>query len=124
MDTTTSLLFGESANSLDQDSVDEFGENFDEASWITAIRVKLVDYYWVYTPRRYIRACNNVKKYADTYVKKALDRRSNEDEDSNRYLFVQSLYKDLGDRALVRDQLINVLLAGRDTTACCLAWTL
>lgn len=24
----------------------------------------------------------------------------------------------------LRDQLLNVLLAGRDTTACCLSWTL
>ena len=24
----------------------------------------------------------------------------------------------------LRDQLVNVLLAGRDTTACCLSWTL
>ena len=122
LDTTTDLLFGESANSLHEDSQDIFGKNFDEASWITATRTKLVGYYWVYTPRRYVRACNKVKQYADHCVQNALDRAS--EVDSDRYAFVQSLYKDLQDRALVRDQLINVLLAGRDTTACCLSWAL
>ena len=53
LDTTTDLLFGESANSLDEKSEETFGKSFDVASWITAIRVKLVNYYWLYTPRRY-----------------------------------------------------------------------
>ena len=125
LDTTTSLLFGESANSLHEHVEDKFGESFDEASWISAIRVKLVDFYWAYTPRRYIRACDNVKRYADAYVKKAIEHGDGNDVDgSDRYVFIKSLYHDLQDRALVRDQLTDVLLAGRDTTACCLAWTL
>ena len=34
--------------------------------------------------------------------------------------FIVGLYKELGDTALVRDQLVTVLAAGRDTTACLL----
>ncbi|KAK4220949.1 cytochrome P450 alkane hydroxylase [Podospora fimiseda] len=30
---------------------------------------------------------------------------------------------DEGDKKVIRDQLLNVLLAGRDTTGCCLQWT-
>lgn len=121
LDTTTDLLFGESADSLREGSVDAFGTSFDEASWITAVRVRMVDYYWMYSPPRYSRACNQVKQYANQYVNKALNQ--TDDASSDRYAFVRSLYNDLHNRDLVRDQLINVLLAGRDTTACLLSWT-
>lgn len=125
LDTTTALLFGEAADSLNEQNEDSFGRYFDEASWISALRVKLVDFYWVYTPPRYKVACNAVKAYADNYVEKALA--VNEDADQallDQYSFIRNLYKDLGDRVSVRDQLVNVLLAGRDTTACLLSWTL
>lgn len=46
------------------------------------------------------------------------------DPASDRYVFIRNLFDELGDRALVRDQLVNVLLAGRDTTAGTLAYTL
>ena len=125
LDTTTLLLFGESAGSLEENSGDKFGRYFDEASWISGIRAKLVDFYWVYTPRRYLRACDEVKKYADQYIAKALDSQNQQqDDDGDRYHFIISLNEALTDRVAVRDQLINVLLAGRDTTACCLSWAL
>jgi hypothetical protein len=41
-----------------------------------------------------------------------------------RYPFILDLYRDLRDPVLVRDQLVNVLIAGRDTTACLMSWTL
>ena len=122
LDTTTTLLFGESSNTLDESSGDTFEKYFDEASWITALRVKLVSFYWLYTPRRYTRACNEVKNYADSFVRKALDNSFGSEAGSDRYWLIRSLYEDLQDRSLVRDQLINILLAGRDTTACMLCW--
>ena len=124
LDTTTALLFGESANSLDENTSETFEKNFDEASWVTALRVKLVACYWILKPRYYVRACNVVKKYADGFVEKGLSKGVEYEKDSDRYWLIRSLYEDLQDRKLVRDQLINVLLAGRDTTACMLCWAL
>jgi hypothetical protein len=43
---------------------------------------------------------------------------------SERYPFILELYEGLKDPALVRAQLVHVLMAGRDTTACLLSWTL
>lgn len=47
-----------------------------------------------------------------------------EGEALKRHLFILDLYNELQDPALVRDQLVNVLIAGRDTTASLLSWTL
>ena len=38
--------------------------------------------------------------------------------------FVDQLAKESSGPVILRDQLLNVLLAGRDTTACCLSWTI
>lgn len=124
LDTTTSLLFGHSAGSLREHSKDELGGSLNDASWISAIRVQLAYLYWLCSPPRYTKACSNVKEYADNWVKKALDRQKDIDDTSGQYAFIKSLYSELKDPRLVRDQLVNVLLAGRDTTACLLSWTL
>ena len=49
------------------------------------------------------------------------DARKTTDE---KYAFIQDLYDEYKDPVLVRDQLVNVLIAGRDTTAALLSWTL
>lgn len=38
--------------------------------------------------------------------------------------FIQDMYNELRDEESVRDLLINVLLAGRDTTACLMTWAM
>lgn len=124
LDTTTALLFGESADTLNEDSDDRFAASWDLASWISAVRVKLLDFYWVYKTRRYTAACDEVKKYAEKYIEKALTVDEADTEALERYSFIRNLHTDLPDLVKVRDQLINVLLAGRDTTACLLSWTL
>jgi hypothetical protein len=43
---------------------------------------------------------------------------------SERHPFILDLYKELQDRVLVRDQLMNFLIAGRDITACLPCWDL
>lgn len=124
LDTTTSLLFGESARSLDENTHDDFGSRLNQASWLSSIRVQLAYLYWICSPPQYFGACNKVNEYADKWVEKALDDRGVNGENSARYAFIRNLYGELKDRTRVREQLVNVLLAGRDTTACLLSWTL
>jgi cytochrome P450 len=40
------------------------------------------------------------------------------------YGFIDQVAEESASNEALRDQLLNVLLAGRDTTACCLSWTL
>ncbi|KAL9053335.1 MAG: hypothetical protein Q9162_004835 [Coniocarpon cinnabarinum] len=122
MDTTTSLLFGESAETLQEGSSDDFGKNLNKASWWSAIRIALAYLYWLVCFPHFYKACDSVRAYADHWVKKALDDRASRGVGQNKYEFITSLYDELNDRRLVREQLVNVLLAGRDTTAGLMAY--
>lgn len=122
--TTTSLIFGEPSTSLNQRDHDEFASTFDYTSLVSAMRMRLADWCWIYTPPAYLRACTLVHDYASHYVNYALtDMKENgEKAAAQRHPFILDLFRELQDPKLVRDQLMNILLAGRDTTACLMSW--
>jgi cytochrome P450 len=124
--TTTDLLFGEPVRTLGADVQNTFATNFDYASMISALRLRLADFHWLYKPPKFQVSCAVVKQYADHFVAQALkDREENGQESaSQRYPFILDLYEELKSPALVRDQLVHVLIAGRDTTACLMSWAL
>ncbi|KAL8985943.1 MAG: hypothetical protein Q9177_004295 [Variospora cf. flavescens] len=124
--TTTALIFGQPVESSENDQQDSFASSFDHASWITTLRSRLTDLYWIYKPSHFRAACRIVQEFADGFVTRALSASSEGKKGtvSDRYAFIDDLYAEYRDIRLVRDQLINVLLAGRDTTACLLSWTL
>ena len=124
--TTTALIFGEAVGGLDDDDQDTFSKSFDYASYICAIRLRLADFCWAYSPSEFRRSCATVKRYANHFVQRPLkDVEENwEDEARKRHLFILNLYKELQDPGMVCDQLVNILIAGRDTTACLLSWAL
>ncbi len=124
--TTTALIFGEPVDDLEDEDRNTFSSSFDYASRISAIRLRLADLHWLYTPRKFTKACDVVKRYATHFVNKAL---SHKDGDSSSQSpegidLILDLYRELKDPLLVRDQLIHVLIAGRDTTACTMSWVL
>lgn len=121
--TTTALIFGQPVDGLEQ-AQQTFTKDFDYASMISSLRTRLQDFYWAYNPLKYKAACRGIKEFANAFVKQALQEKNRLGPDSDRYAFIQDLYDEMQDPALVRDQLVNVLLAGRDTTACLLSWTL
>ncbi|CAO1605215.1 hypothetical protein XANCAGTX0491_008738 [Xanthoria calcicola] len=123
--TTTALIFGQPVESSEDEEQDSFARSFDHASWITTLRSRLTDLYWIYNPSHYRAACKTIKNFADGFVSRALSANDHGKAEavSDRYAFIEDLYAALKDTSLVRDQLINILLAGRDTTACLLSWT-
>ncbi|KAL8812536.1 MAG: hypothetical protein Q9223_007267, partial [Gallowayella weberi] len=124
--TTTALIFGQPVESSEDEDQDGFARSFDHASWITTLRSRLTDFYWLYNPAHYRAACKTIRGFADGFVNRALsakDATDKEESRNDRYAFIEDLYASLKDESLVRDQLINILLAGRDTTACLLTWT-
>lgn len=126
--TTTTLIFGQPLESFDELEKHNFANSFDYASLISSLRTRLMGLHWIYHPSRYRAACTNVKAYADGFVERALRERARNkiaaNETSDSYTFVGDLCTETEDPLLIRDQLVNVLLAGRDTTACLLSWTL
>lgn len=71
---------------------------------------------------------NKINEFVSTFIDRALalspeelGKTSKNDEDYN---FLHALASYTRDRSTLRDQIVNVLLAGRDTTACTLTWVI
>ena len=126
LNTTTELLFGEPHNSLSKEERDAVRENFDYAAFGIGIRVRLADLAWLYNPVKYRQACKAVRDWASFFASKAIKFKDEvgEEEASEKYSFIIDLWKEMRDEDLVRDQLLHILVAGRDSTADLLCWTL
>ena len=132
LDVTTAAVLGTSTNSL-QDQGGKLGlafaDAFDTGQHYLAVRGRLGDLYWLFGGKKFRAACDFVHSFVDNIVAVALSRTGNGisngiDEGKENYLFIDALIARTRDPKIIRDQLVNVLLAGRDTTACLLSWTL
>ncbi|KAK2012508.1 cytochrome P450 [Colletotrichum eremochloae] len=147
LDTSTGFLFGESVESqtavatgtssttsaatamaADQTGGDmTFAEAFHEAQvWITN-RIRLRGLYWLAPSGTGKKATDYIRSYTDHYVRMALGGsekpRVAEKEDKG-YSLLDTLVEQTRDEGELRDQILGLLLAGRDTTATLLSWTL
>jgi cytochrome P450 len=138
MDASTEFLFGTSTNSLlpeSQKSLESFSEAFEEAQWGLSLRPRLGALNYVYTNRKFVKACKVLHSYVDNFVhtclaestgdeKRVLESGQNDTTSpKQKYCFLQELAKDVRDPKELRDHALNVLIAGRDTTAGLLAIT-
>ena len=132
LDVTTAAVLGKSTNSL-QDQGGRvglaFADAFDTGQHYLAVRGRLGDLYWLFGGKKFNAACNFVHGFVDKIVLDALSKKSDEassllEAEKDIYLFIDALITRTRDPTIIRDQLVNVLLAGRDTTACLLSWTL
>lgn len=82
---------------------------------------------WIWPNRPFFRAVEIVHAFVNVFVQKALDHRvlhpekeldkhSEKETKSSRYVFLDGLTKATDDPVQMRNELLNVLLAGRDTT--------
>ena len=83
--------------------------------------------FWrFFYPREFTDAMNVLNDFIEPFVLKAVSQSSEEIEEKERtgidVNFTDSLSQLTNDRKMLRDQLVSTLLAGRDTTACCLSW--
>ncbi len=136
LDSSTEYLFGATvgsqlrhlrgAQNSEPDGID-FATQFDKAMQGTYQRLmfrSLGKYVW---PSGFKQACDDCHKYVDKYVKQQLERlrekpEGDPDQKKDKYLFFDALAADVKDPLQIRSQLLNILLAGRDTTASLLAW--
>ena len=127
LDTTTALLFGRSVYSLRPDAdlrFKTFAENFDIAQAGLAKRFRLAPWHFLFKPSRFRHACSAVHQFVDDYIEERTANKKTEIETSFFDSFVDQLAQESSNRSMLRDQLLTILLAGRDTTACCLSWTM
>ncbi|KAK5125177.1 hypothetical protein LTR85_000853 [Meristemomyces frigidus] len=143
IDSATEFLFGESVDSqmAESDSMstgkdakrekDEmaFSKNFDAAQLYIAKRFRLGDLYWVNNSKEYKennKVINDfVMYYVDVALKKGTAEKKAEEgrhHSKETYVFLEALAEQTRDPAVLAAQLLNILLAGRDTTASLLSW--
>lgn len=129
LDTTMAILFGRPLERIQaKRGADEkqFAKDFDFAQHMLALRGRLGDLYWLLGGAEFKYSCKTVHDFVDKIVLDALEEKKSTPEASNeRYVFLNALIESKEiDPIAIRDQLVNILLAGRDTTACLLSWTL
>ncbi|PIG86239.1 hypothetical protein AARAC_004696 [Aspergillus arachidicola] len=106
-----------------------FGVSFDRANTVISYQSRLMDLYFLYRPGSFTKDCKEVQRFADYYVNKALSidptaPDNSGEKESTEYVFLNELAKTTRDPYVLRSQLLNILLAGRDTTAGLLSWTM
>ncbi|KAI5950858.1 ALK2 [Candida jiufengensis] len=127
VDSATEFLFGESVESLRDESIGmqindfagkkEFANSFNVAQDYLASRAVLQKFYWLLNPKKFQNCVKVVHTFAQHYVKKALSLSPEELDQQEGYTFLYELAKQTRDPKVLQDQLLNILVAGRDTTA-------
>lgn len=84
---------------------------------------------FLYKDKKFSQATIEARQYVDQFVEKATKYRAtieaagSSNDSPPRYVFLHELSKQTQDRKVLTDQLLNILLAGRDTTASLLTIT-
>ena len=96
-----------------------FAEAFGLAQDYLASRSRAQDLYWVVNPKEFQDANRCVHEVVDHYVNLALESQKHPEkkEPGSRYIFAEALAAETSDPKVLRDNMLNILLAGRDTTA-------
>ena len=136
IDSATEFLFGESTNCLAPGTSTELSTAFAEAfnrSQEAISRQARLGLLAIFPDAQFKKDVKVVHDFADRYVNRALEYHKTHDlekadmQAGDRYVFLHELVKGTNDPVRIRSELLNVLLAGRDTTASLLSnvwWTL
>lgn len=123
--TATDFLFGQSTDVLGTGEAREkgvkFGEAFSYATEYVGSVARLGPLAKVLPDKKYTESEKYVHEYLQYYVRRTLDQRKANaekyDEKPGRYVFIEQLAQSISDPKKIQDELLNILLAGRDTTA-------
>ncbi|KAL8940427.1 MAG: hypothetical protein Q9216_002832 [Gyalolechia sp. 2 TL-2023] len=132
LDVATEFLFGESTCTLDADKRRPEDERFAEAFSYVQNSIEGKSLLALFLPdRRFNESCKYIHNWVDALIELSLSKRpSTEKDDTNvsegnrskgRYLLLYELASQTSDKGRIRTELLNILLAGRDTTAALLS---
>lgn len=125
LDAATHFLFGRSVGSLENGEA-EFATAFAEVQRVQAIIARAGPLQHFVPMKSFRQALDVLNRFTDRYIDEALSLPPEELEKSTKsdesYTFLHAIAAYTRDRAVLRDQLVAVLLAGRDTTAVTLSW--
>lgn len=125
LDAATDFLLGKSVDSLVTGQSD-FAEAFAIVQNTQATIARAGPMQWMVSKTKFHRSLKVINAFIGQYIDRALQLSPDELEKVSKsdegYTFLHALAGYTRDRAVLRDQIIAVLLAGRDTTAVTLSW--
>lgn len=129
IDSATEFLFGQSVDSLkaklnagtSDQTESKFAEAFNYVQEDVATRFRKGAFVIFHRDEKAEESKKIVWAYIDQFVARAVQWRQTHDMEKkgedDKYVFLQELATRTTDRKQMRDELLNILLAGRDTTA-------
>ncbi|KAK3811805.1 MAG: cytochrome P450 [Benniella sp.] len=141
LDEATEFLFGENVNALEEGD-SSFATSFDYAQMIAAWRSRVPFWEYVVPKKRFLREIENLDAFVYRIIDSAIARQKAREEeraknpssekgegDKERHdtlldHFLAEQEEQNFSKKYLRDMLLNFLLAGRDTTASLLTWTM
>ncbi|KAJ2904807.1 hypothetical protein MKZ38_007163 [Zalerion maritima] len=127
LDVATDFLLGkdvESMCSLRQ----PFADAFNEVQAIQNNIARVGPFNWLIPRGRYKACLKIINEFLNQYIERALrlspEELASKTKGDRGYTFLHALASHTRDRTVLRDQLVAVLLAGRDTTAATLSWAI
>ncbi|KAI0120152.1 cytochrome P450 monooxygenase CYP539B5 [Nemania sp. FL0031] len=126
LDITTDFLFGATSNSLDFPAND-FAIAFSESQRMQMV-ISMLGPFAKFLPKAsYYRSIKIIDQFVAPYIDAALALPADQIEKITKsdkdFTFLHSIIQYTRDKKLLRDQLVGILIAGRDTSAATLSWT-
>lgn len=105
-----------------------FADAFDEASEIQSNIIRSNGFRWFFSGPEFRRHMSVINNFINDYIDRALrlspEELATKTKSDAGYTFLHALASFTRDRTVLRDQILAVLLAGRDTTASTLSFAL
>ncbi|KAI0154641.1 cytochrome P450 alkane hydroxylase [Xylariaceae sp. FL1272] len=125
LDITTDFLFGATSNSLDQPA-SEFAVAFNHSQQRQMVFSMLGPLAALASKSSYHASIRVIDRFVGPYIDAALALPAGEIDEMTKsdrdFTFLHSIVQSTRDKALLRDQLVGILIAGRDTSAATLSW--
>lgn len=138
LDANTEYLFGDSIGCLDEtasDVAELLNSSLDYAFEGVLYRLRLGKLSWLHRDPKFWASCKTVHDFAARYVDKALELGLKEKEalrgttspnpaKPSRYVLLNEMAKDSDNPLMLRDEIITILVAARDTTSASISFAL
>lgn len=127
LDVATDFLLGHDVQSMSTIR-QEFADAFNDVQHIQNVMTRAGPLRWIVPKFAYYRNLKIIDEFINPFIERTLRlspaELSSKTKTDEGYTFLHELASFTRDRKILRDQLIAVLLAGRDTTAATLSWTI
>lgn len=132
LDANIEYLFGEPIGLLEEqasESAQILNESIDCALEGVIYRLRLGKLMFLHRDPKFREACRTIHSFADRYVAKALELRKREkaglkSDEPEKYILLNEMAKDTDDPILLRDEIVTMIAAARDTTSATISFAL